>query len=295
MDLQQLRVFRAAALQKGFTRASEELHLSQSTVSQHIKHLEDELGCPLFIRVGRRVVLNSAGKVLLEFAEYILRELKNAEMAVRELGSLKRGIIRLGTGATTLTYRLPTVLAEYHKRFSGIELVVVTGTTEFLLREVKAQRLDLSIAMEPVSDSDLQVEPVGGEELVIALHRDHPASRKPALSPADLATMTFILYEQRTAMQNLIDGHFATLGVEPRVTMEMENIEAIKSLVRAGLGASVLPLCALANPVPSDPVRALRVKGHRLYRNLAIVSLGAGPRPKAIQELSRMIHVALGG
>src|SRR5271167_836958 len=133
MDLHQLRVFQAAAKNKGFTRAAEELRLSQSTVSQHIKLLEDELGCPLFLRVGKRVLVTDAGKLLLRYAEKIFHDLKNAEMALREISALQRGAVRLGVGATTLTYRLPHVLGEYTRRFPDIELIVLAGTTEFLL------------------------------------------------------------------------------------------------------------------------------------------------------------------
>ena len=116
MDLHQLRVFQAAINSGGFTRAGEQLHLSQSTVSQHIKLLEEELGCSLFLRVGKRVLVTEAGKTLLQYAERIFRDVKNAEMAVREMNALKRGTVRLGIGATTLTYRLPPILRDYIRR-----------------------------------------------------------------------------------------------------------------------------------------------------------------------------------
>ena len=119
MDLHQLRVFQAAIKSGGFTRAGEQLHLSQSTVSQHIKVLEEELGCPLFLRVGKRVLVTEAGNVLLQYAERIFRDLKNAEMAVREMNALKRGTVRLGVGPTTLTYRLPHDPAGLHAPVSA--------------------------------------------------------------------------------------------------------------------------------------------------------------------------------
>ena len=109
MDFHQLRVFQAAVKSGGFTRAGEELHLSQSTVSQHIKLMEEELGGPLFLRVGKRVLVTEAGSVLLQYTEQILRDLRNAEMAIREVNSLRRGTVRLGVGPTTLIYRLPRV------------------------------------------------------------------------------------------------------------------------------------------------------------------------------------------
>src|SRR5260370_8835617 len=139
MDLHQLRVFQAAAGAGGFTRAGEQLRLSRSTVRQHIKVLEDELGCPLFLRVGKKVQVTEAGNVLLQYAERIFREVKNAEMAGREISTLKRGTMRLDVGPTTLTYRLPHLLADYVRRFPKIDLIVLAGTTDFLLIALRAQ------------------------------------------------------------------------------------------------------------------------------------------------------------
>lgn len=293
MDLHQLRVFRAAALHGGFTRASEQLHLSQSTVSLHIKQLEAELGCLLFSRIGRRVELNATGSLLLEYSERIFRDLKNAEMAVHEMRSLRQGTVRFGTGATTLTYRLPSVLAAYRRRFPKVELIVVTGTTEGLVQEVKAQRVDLSLVMLPVNEAGLDVKPVGRERLIIVVHRDHPVYRARALTPECLQGLPFILYQPQSAMQSLIDQWFSVLGVVPRVTMRIENIEAIKSLVRAQLGVAVLPQCALRDHTKSDPLRVLQVRGVPLDRKLGIVTADEGVRPKAVQALIGLISEAL--
>ncbi len=183
MDLHQLRVFRSAVLSGGFTRAGEELHLSQSTVSQHIKLLEDELGCPLFLRVGKRVQVTEAGRVLLPYAERIFRDLKNAEMAVREMNSLKRGTVRLGVGPTTLTYRLPNVLGDYKRRFPDIELIVLAGNTEFLLQALRSQRIDLAIVMPTGPQPGITVRPLGREEMVIVVNQDHPFARRRAIDP----------------------------------------------------------------------------------------------------------------
>ena len=295
MDLHQLRVFQAAVKNGGFTRAGEALHLSQSTVSQHISQLEHELGCALFLRVGKRVVVSDAGNLLLQYTEKIFRDLKNAEMAVRELSAMKRGTVRLGVGPTTLTYRLPQVLADYKRRFPEIELIVLAGTTEFLLSAMRSENLDLAIVMQSdVAPKGLIITPLGSEEMVVVLNQDHPLARKTALEPADLAALRFILYEKNTAMQSLIDRYFELLDIRPRITMEVENNEAIKSLVRAGLGASILPLCAVAQRTSSAQLRVLRVNGMPLVRNLQLVSVDAEILPNAIRELASTLVASLG-
>jgi DNA-binding transcriptional LysR family regulator len=293
MDFHQLRVFRAAIETGGFTRAAEQLHLSQSTVSQHIKLLEEELGCSLFLRVGKRVLVTEAGRVLLQYTERIFRDLKNAEMAVKEMNAMKRGTVRLGVGPTTLTYRLPPILGDYIHRFPQIELIVLSGNTEFLLDALRSQHLDLAIVMYAAPQPGLSITPLGQEELVVVLNSQHPLARLHALAPSDLESLRFILYEKNTAMQNLIDRYFESLGVIPHIAMEVENNEALKSLVRAGLGASIVPLCAVANEPADGPLKVLRVQGQPLMRHLSLLSADAENLPKAIQELAAVLIAGL--
>lgn len=295
MDIRQLEVLEAAARRGGFTRAGEELGISQSTVSQHIRQLENELGCPLFLRVGRRVVASEAGRVLLQYAERILRDARNAEMAVREMSALKRGTVRLGAGPTTVVYRLPAVLAAYKRRFPEIELVVVAATTEAMLTGVASHRLDLAVVMEPHAAPGLAITPLGSEELVVIVSRKDAMARRRSLTAADLAKMRFILFEKGSAMQMLLDEYFARVGVAPRVTMEVENVEAAKALVRAGMGASILPVCAVKERAQAAHLHVLRVAGHPLERRLGLVTLDAAMLPGATRELAARLTAALRG
>jgi DNA-binding transcriptional LysR family regulator len=294
MDLQQLRVFRAVAKLRGFTRASDQLELSQSTVSQHIKELELELGCPLFLRVGKKIYVTEAGNLLLTSVERIFTELKNAEMSVRELGAIKRGTVRLGVGATTLTYQLPKVLGEYKYKYPDIELIVITGTTESLLIQVASQAVDLAIVMQHVdTPANVLITPLEPEELVIILNSGHPLARKVSLDPADLKNLSFILYESNTAMQSLIESFLIEMGVAPKISMQLENIEAIKSLVRAGLGASIVPFCCVRSTAQTALIKVMRVKGHHLQRNLGLATVNVPVLPAAIDRLAAQLIKAL--
>ncbi len=293
MDIRQLEVLEAAARTGGFTRAGAELGVSQSTVSQHIRQLEAELGCPLFLRVGKRVVETEAGRILVEYAERILRDVRDAQMAVRELSALERGTVRLGAGPTTVIYRLPPILAEYKRRFPEIELSVIASTTEAMLSAVASHKLDLAVVMEPEPVSGLGITPLAAEELVVIVSRDDPMARRRALVPADIAKMKFILYEKGSTMQLLLDGYFARMAVRPAVAMEVENIEAAKALVRAGLGASILPVCAVAERAHAAHLHVLRVAGFPMQRRLALVTLDAARLPGAIRELASRLKSAL--
>jgi DNA-binding transcriptional LysR family regulator len=294
MDLQQLRIFRAAAIAGGFTRASEQLNLSQSTVSQHMKQLEESLGCPLFLRVGKRVYLNDGGKLLLRYTDRIFHDLKNAEMAVRELNTLVRGTIRLGVGATTLIYMLPRVLSGYRKKYPQIELIVSTASTESLIQSIASQGLDLAIVMRPATQIPaVQFVPILLEELVVVVPSNHPLAEKAILKPEDLRGLPFISYLRDSTMRSLVESYFSTVRVEPNISMELENIEAIKSLVRAGLGASVLPLCSVAQSADSIGLKILRVQGMPMSRELFLALLHSEMIPIAIRKLEARIMKGL--
>jgi DNA-binding transcriptional LysR family regulator len=290
MDLQQLRVFRVAARANGFTHASEQLNLSQSTISQHIKHLEEELGCALFLRVGKRAHVNDAGKLLLQYCDKIFQEIKNAEMAISEFSTLQRGTIRLGVGATTLIYLLPKILSRFKKRYPQIELIVVTGSTETLMQSVFMQMIDLAVVMQPIlPPPSIKIVPILREELIACLNASHPLAMKDILEVDDLTSLPFITYLPDTAMQSLLESYFKAMKINPRVIMELENIEAIKSLISAGLGASVLPRCSVQGSAQSATLKALRVRNFPMERELGLALPNSEILPIAIEKLANDI------
>jgi len=295
MDFQQLRVFRSAAKLGGFTRASEELHLSQSTVSLHIKQLEEELGTELFLRTGKRVYLNEAGKTLLQYSDRIFSEIKNAEMAVQQLSTLQRGTVRLGVGATTLIYLMPKLLAAYQRKYPEIELVVTTGLSETLAQAVHAQTVDLAIVMLPVSPNlSIEVLPILNEELVCVLNTHHPLAQKEILSPKDLDGTRFIGFLQESSIQVQLDRYLATMNAKPHITMELENIEAIKALVRGGLGMAVLPQSSVAGS-NGAMLRIRRIRGFPMERQLGLALPKSQTLPLAIQKLAARIVKGISG
>jgi DNA-binding transcriptional LysR family regulator len=295
MDFHQLKIFREAARAGSFTRSSERLHLSQSTISLHIKKLEEEFGVPLFLRAKRRVQLSEAGKRLLPYADRIFQELKNADMAVKEVGEMECGAIRLGSGGTTVTYVLPKVLRAFQNRYPQIELIVTTGSTEALAQAVHQQTLDLAIVMQPVQSSlAVEVLPVLREELVYVIGSSHKIAAKSALEPKDLLEAPMISFLRGSAMQTLVDRHFRAMGIVPRITMEMENIEAIKALVRAGLGGAILPKCCVSGSQKSG-MEVLRIRNFPIERNLALALPKVSVLPRAIERFATHLTRALSG
>ena len=147
--------------------------------------------------------------------------------------------------------------------------------------------------MLPVEETNLQVEPLCAEELCVALPARHPFAQKRVLRVSDLSQLRFILYERKTVMRQLIDSFFAEMGVQPRVAMVMENIEAIKSLIGAGLGASVLPIHAIGNEAADKKIRLMRVEKRQLHRQLSLITLKSSYLPNAVRELGKLIAAEL--
>ena len=137
------------------------------------------------------------------------------------------------------------------------------------------------------------VTPLESEELVVILNAEHSLARKNSLDPADLESLPFILYEKHNAMQNLIESFFVRVKVSPTISMRVENIEAIKSLVIAGLGASIVPLCSVTSVPQTSMLRVMRVKGLTMQRHLALATLDAEVLPTAIEKLAAQLIKAL--
>jgi DNA-binding transcriptional LysR family regulator len=271
--------------------------LSQSTVSLHIKRLEEEFGCVLFLRTKKGLYLSEAGRVLHTHAERTLAELKDTELAVREFSTSQRGIIRLGVGATTLIYLFSRILSEYRRRYPLIEILVASGTTEALIQGLLDHTVDLAVVMSPSKALEsVKTIPLRKEELVIVRDPAHLLVKKAKLTPRDLKALIFISHLRSTGMQLLQQFYMDRLGVSPRVTMKLENIEAIKSLVSASMGAALLPPCCVAGP-QSHTLAYKKIHKFRMYlmyRQLLLAATDWRPHPPATRRFARYIIRTLG-
>ena len=229
-----------------------------------------------------------------QHAERTLAELKDAELAVREFLTSRRGTIRLGVGATTLIYLFSGILSEHRLEHPLIEILVVTGTTEVLVQALLDHTIDLAVVMSP-SDALASVKsiPLREEELVIVLDPAHPLARKAHLDPRDLRALNFISHLRGTGMQILQQSYFDRLGTSSPVTMELENIEAIKSLVCAGLGAALLPLCCV-NGTHAHSLVYKKINNFPMRRQLLLAVTDRRVHPPATRRLARQIIRTLG-
>ena len=282
-----LRTLQEIAKRGSFSRAAEYLHLSQPAVSLHIRLLEERVGLPLLERVGKRAFPTPAGELLLEHAARVFHELDAAAEALGRLRGVVSGRIRVGTGATASIHLLPPLLRRMRDRHPEIELIVVTGNAPEMARAVAANELDLAIVTLPVTARPLVVSAVYHDPL-LAIAPPGPARRKP-ITAAELAEHPLMLYETGGTIRRVIDDWFRRAGVSPRVAMELGNEEAIKKLVGAGLGLSIIPAIATRNEAKDGSLVVLRLEPP-LARRLGIVRRRDKPIGPALEVFLAMLE-----
>ncbi len=253
VNLDQLLTFAMVVEHGGFTEAAARLGLTQPAVSMQIRNLEDRFGVRLIERVGKRALPTAAGRDLLPFVHRLRDEADAAVAHMTRHRAGDFGRVRIGTGATACIYRLPSVLTALRADHPGLEIIVVTGDTPEILDAVEAGTLDLALVTLPAARPSLFIEPVCVETLVAVDSRQtEPEEANDALHPAEAAAAPLILYERGGTMRAVIDAWFVAGGCQPRPAMELGNVEAIKNLVAAGLGRSILPLVTVAGDLDRD-------------------------------------------
>lgn len=290
LNLDHVRAFADVIEQGSFSAAADRLNLTQPAVSQQVRQLEQRLGVRLIDRVGRRATPTAAGLALLDHHRRIDEAVGAALDAMAEHASGTIGRVRLGSGATACTYLLPPLLRDLRARFPALEIVVRTGNTADILRAVEENLLDVGFVTLPVVGRMFAVTPVLAEEFVAITSAAGPELPvRPA--PAGMAGLPIVLYEPGANTRRVIDEWFMQAGLAPKPVMELGSVEAIKGLVGAGLGCSILPRMAVEGEGQRGrlTVRSLRP---RLHRQLALVMRRDKPLTRALRDVVATIRAA---
>lgn len=269
--LRQLQVFETIVRLGSFTRAAEELFLTQPTVSMQIKKLTDVIGLPLFEHIGRNVVPTEAGEELYEACRGLFSVLSNLEMKIADLKGIKRGRLRLGV-ITTATYFAPEVLGEFSLMYPGIEVALKVTNRESIIDRMRKNEDDLYIMGQAPSDEiDVAAIYIAPNPLVVMAPRNHPLVGEKNISLERVAKESFILREPGSGVRDATLRTFDAHGLRPHVRMELGSNEAIKHAIVGGLGISVLSLHTLTLEGTSGPVAILDVQGFPIMRQWYIV------------------------
>jgi DNA-binding transcriptional LysR family regulator len=299
-----LRAFLAVVQEGGFSRAARKLGQTQSSLSQAVRALEEEVHEVLLDRSRSGVQLTDAGRLVLEHAERMFAELGRLADALTARRKLAAGRLVLGTSDTLATYVLPPVFARFRERYPHVELSLDNRPSPVIAARVAAREVDLGVVSLPLPETLrilgkraadlLRIEALGAQHDVVIVPPGHALAQRRSVSLPMLSSETLVLLDSSTSTRALLDARFRELSIEPRVSMEMSSVEVLKRLVELGFGVSVVPEVAARGEVQKGTLCALSLKGLGQSRKLGLVSPLSGLISHAARAFREVLVAELG-
>lgn len=280
ITLRQLKVFERVARRLSFTRAAEELFLTQPAVSMQIKQFEDAVGLPLFERLGKKIYLTPAGEELYQLSRTIARELDEAEQIIEELKGTESGRLNVSV-ANTVHYFAIRLLGEFCRRHPKVRVSFKVTNRKGLLQNLEDNEADLLLMGQPPDSQDLVAESFLTNPLVMIAPPGHPLAGKRNIGLQEFAHETFIMREIGSGTRNSVERFLAERGVHLTVSMEMNTNSAIKQGVEEGLGLGIVSIHTLERELESGRLVVLDAESFPILRQWFIVHR-AGKRLSAI-------------
>lgn len=285
LNLAHLATFRLVIQRGSFSAAADVLGISQPAVSLQIRQLEHFLRSRLLERTGRGVKATAAGLALLTHGERIEQVVEETLRSLDAFSHEVSGTVSLGTGATACIHLLPPLLQQLRETYPLLKVGVTTGNTPGVVRAIEENRLDLGLVTMPVSGRGLEITPILDEEFVCISAQEEECEP----TPDSLHTLPLIAFESGSGTRALIDAWFQASGLQPEPVMQLGSIEAIKRMVRAGLGYSIVPRMAVEQVADREGLCVLSLTPV-LHRQLAIVMRQDKILSKGISGLIRLLQ-----
>lgn len=264
--LRQLQVFEKVANHLNYSRAAEELYLSQPAVSMQIKQLEGHIGLPLFEQMGKKIFLTEAGRELFHYARSIAQQLAEMEAVFDEMKGLGHGKLTISV-VNTANYFTPQLLARFCQRHPNINVILQVANRDAVLKQLADNSTDLAILGQPPDGLDISAESFLDNPLVVIAAPDHPLAKLKRVKFARLAEETFLSREQGSGTRSAMERVFAQHKIQPHISMEMETNEAIKQAVQAGMGLGILSLHSIELELETKRLVMLNVEYFPLLRH----------------------------
>ena len=270
LTLRQLKVFEAVARHLNYTRAAEELHLTQPAVSMQVKQLEESLGVAFFEQLGKRIHLTEAGQELLGYARTITQQLDELEGVLNRMKGLGGGRLRISV-ATTANYFIPTLLGSFSRRYPDVTVSLDVTNRETLLRQLTENTVDLVVMGQPPAEADVEAQVFMDNPLVVVAPTDHPLAKKKQIPLARLQEETFLVRESGSGTRIAMERFFNERGMRLKTGMEVGSNEAIKQSVQAGLGLGLLSRATIEQELALRRLAVLDVADFPIMRHWFVV------------------------
>lgn len=270
ITFRQIQVFAAVARHLNFTRAAQELHLSQPAVSMQIKQLEEAVGLVLFEQLGKKIFLTEAGEEMYNYSRSIGQLVVEAEEVMESLKGVQRGHLKVSV-ASTANYFATRLLAAFLRRFPNVTFSLDVTNRETLLRQLTANERDLVVMGRPPAELDLDASSFMENPLVVIAPGDHALVGKKKIPLVRLEEETFVVREEGSGTRIAMERFFAERGVRLRSDLDMTSNEAIKQAVEAGLGLGIVSIHTLAPELETKRLHVLDVEEFPILRHWYVV------------------------
>ena len=264
--LRQLQVFEKVANHLNYSRAAEELYLSQPAVSMQIKQLEGHIGLPLFEQMGKKIFMTEAGRELHHYARSIAQQLTEMEAVFDEMKGLGHGKLTISV-VNTANYFTPQLLARFCQRYPEINVILQVANRDAVLKQLADNSTDLAIMGQPPQGLDLIAESFLDNPMVVIAAPNHPLTTVKQVRFDQLAEQSFVSREQGSGTRSAMERVFEKYSIQPRISMEMETNEAIKQAVQAGMGLGILSLHSIELELETVRLAMLNVEHFPLLRH----------------------------
>ena len=271
IDSRQLRAFTILARTGSFTLAAKEMFLSQSAVSHSMKALETDVGCRLFDRMGKKVLLTEAGEALLHHAEKILLEMAAGRASLEQLGKWGQGRLRVGASTTACQYIIPAVLREFKESFPKSHITIEPADAGDVITLIENNRIDLAITLQPRHEGAFEFHPLFHDELVFLVGAMHPWARQGHVVRQEIPKQNYVLYNKNSYTFRLVQEYFRQEDMVLNTVIELGSMEATKELVKLGLGVSILAPWIAQKELQEKSLVSLPIGKRKLKRTWGIL------------------------
>ena len=276
--LHQLRILKAVATEKNFTKAAAMLYLSQPSLSKQIKILEKNLNTLLINRERNKISLTESGKVLLQYSNRILALCEESCRAVVDLKNGDRGNLHVGASQTIGTYLMPRILALFAQNYPQIDLNVQVNSTRIIAKKIINREIDIAVVGGEISDDlrkSLSIKTFVSDELSLIVSKSHPFAKKNKINKEDLYCLDFITLNPNSTIKNFIDNILIQNQIETKqlkTILQLNSIEGIKTAVSLGLGAAFVSSSAIEKEIKLKTIAIMKLENIKITRNLYIIS-----------------------
>lgn len=284
-----LKIFVTVVEHKNFSRAAEELYLSQPSVSLQIRNLENELGTKLINRSPKHLELTQSGEIFYEYAKNVLLLYDKAKEDIDQLSNVVTGGLKVGASNTIGEYILPFVLTEFAAQFPNVGIETSIANTEEISQAVRSNHLDLALVEGEVNHSDLIIQSLMEDEIILVVPNQHSLARLPIVTADHLQDQVWILRESGSGTRAFSDKLIKDRGIQVKKSYVLGSGQAVKQAVIAGLGIALVSSWIVRKELIARELTTIRIKGKRLTRFFSLITSKSHEQSKAMEVFTEQL------